>query len=355
MADSWAKVAAMAPKSGGKAAKGGCKAKPATAVMALPPPKAFPKGGAPPAASEPVGAAGPSGPANQVMATAAAAAPSADSAPPVTTPAATAPAAPPVSAPPVSTPAATQPSATAAATGTQPAQQQSLCCFSAPPPPPMSFGSPVLTCMICGQNMKGGFHALLAHQATSSRCRARQGLQGPTSGRSPCPHGCGRTVAHQDPWALAQHERFCTALKQARQPTTGTTQAAPVDMSDHLLPRVPATASVSYRSTPPSMRDWPRQRWADADTEDNNDNNNNWTTPWNRRNRTTDSRSWSSYWQDSDQRWTNDDWQNDSEWYWDWGSSWESRQSDQRWDSDNRSSYWRSNHDDWLARGWRDY
>eukprot|EP00435_Cladocopium_sp_Y103_P075199 s366_g55.t1 len=132
-------------------------------------------------------------------------------------------------APPAPTLAATaQPSATdSAATGAQPAQQSgpsgNTGQFSAPEPPPRVFGTPAFTCMICGQSL------LASHQATSSRCRPRQGLQGPCSGRTQCPHGCGRTVAHQDPWALAQHERFCTALnRQARQPTT----ADPADMND---------------------------------------------------------------------------------------------------------------------------
>ena len=98
---------------------------------------------------------------------------------------------------------------------------------SPPPPPPggarrrervlpQASGAPVTVCNICGHRLKGGAAALSEHQKHSSKCRYRQGLlPGHTrGGRSLCPHGCGRTVATQDDWALQQHEWFCTALLQ---------------------------------------------------------------------------------------------------------------------------------------------
>ena len=347
MAETWAKVAAMPPKAGAKTAKGGTPAKggkPATAGMALPPPKggAMPLTPAPLSAglgrSAPVPAAAPGA---NMMATPAA--PSADSnsaAPPVSAPAATA----------STTAAPSQPSVTdSAATGTQPAQQSDpsgstgqFQFFPPPPPPAPMFGTPVLTCMICGQNMKGGFQALLAHQTTSSRCRARQGLQGPCSGRSPCPHGCGRSVAHQDAWALAQHERFCTAFKSQGQSNT-TDQS---ETQDHLLP-----AAARHRSASVS---WPRQRWQE---DDNDDNFNRRRSRWRNRGDRWEGNDDCSQW-DREPRWrTNDDQESYQRWDYsdrNYSNYWS---ADQRWD-DDRSSYWHrdsSLNDDWYARGWRDY
>ena len=81
-------------------------------------------------------------------------------------------------------------------------------------PPPAS-GALTTVCNICGHRLKGGAAALIEHQKYSSRCRYQQGLlPGHTGGgRSPCPHGCGCTVATHDDWALQQHEWFCKALQ----------------------------------------------------------------------------------------------------------------------------------------------
>ena len=210
----------------------------------------------------------------------------------------------------------------AAATGTLPAQLLPL--------PPMMFGTPWLTCLICGQQLRGGRSALIAHQASSSRCRQRQGLGGPFSGRVNCPHGCGRTVAHDDSWALAQHERFCTALNNRSAAAPATTEQRWRDQdhnnNDH-RERGRWPGWVDYREWEEHDDEWTNRGWEDR----------------------------SSYWQD--QRWNrnqNQQWGADNDWdssnYWnrndewsrndDWDSSTYSHDSNQRWGDRHSSSYW---------------
>ena len=68
-------------------------------------------------------------------------------------------------------------------------------------------------CPICQAILKGGAPALRMHQASSSKCwAAAAGYKG--AGRSFCPHGCGKKIASDNDWALAQHEQFCVKLNQ---------------------------------------------------------------------------------------------------------------------------------------------
>ena len=60
--------------------------------------------------------------------------------------------------------------------------------------------------------IKGDMLALRAHQTTSSRRAATSSGQG-LAHRVRCSHGCPRTIARDDAWALQQHEMHCEALR----------------------------------------------------------------------------------------------------------------------------------------------
>ena len=129
----------------------------------------------------------------------------------------------------------------------------------------------MIQCDICGQTIKGDMLALRAHQTTSSRCAATSSGQG-LAHRVRCPHGCPRTIARDDVWALPQHEMRCEALRarEANDP-----------------PSYWRSQRSGSNQDQPSH--WQGQRWEDRRDWHDND---------------------AGYWQQEGQRWTpNNRWQ----------------------------------------------
>ena len=185
----------------------------------------------------------------------------------------------------------------------------------------------IARCSICGTVMRGGSSALRMHELTSSRCRAMQSGGSGSEGRVPCPHGCGRKIAANDEWALAQHEAFCLKLRD--QPPTA---AGSPEESQRWDDR-PNHWHQSRR--PQGQRWWGANYWS---------RDQRWWGP-------------SSYWQDRDQRWWGpNSWQDADDWgrdrwqnqdrpqdqrWWSPTNYWSQDEgSNQRWNESN-SSYWR--------------
>lgn len=162
-----------------------------------------------------------------------------------------------------------------------------------------------LVCPICGHQLKGGVAALRLHQASSSRCLAAAGKA--AAGRRLCPHGCGKQIAFDDAWALAQHEQFCIAL--ADQPPTQW------------------QVSVRQRDQAPWPNHWPR-RQSPSEWEWENQG---WSSYW-------ENQRWPSYWE----RWRS--WENQR-----WPSYWEN----QRWPSYWEHRPWRWDDNDWQSSHWQ--
>ena len=120
-----------------------------------------------------------------------------------------------------------------------------------------------VTCPRCGMVLKGGAAALRQHQATSSRCLATAGEEGPGSGRTPCPHGCGKMIAFGDAWALTQHESFCVAFnRQQRERERFSYPASREDRWPHSSQSWSSSWSWdSHQSQRPSYWHDESQRW----------------------------------------------------------------------------------------------